>query len=97
MAGQFEGKVALITGAARGQGRSHTVRFAEEGADMLNEPIDQLFNDRPEALTALQNLLPVELIDAADISEAMVYLCGQSGRYITGITLPDDAGLGVRK
>jgi len=39
----------------------------------------------------------VELIDAADISEAMVYLCGQSGRYITGITLPVDAGLGVRK
>ena len=30
MAGQFEGKVALITGAARGQGRSHAVRFAEE-------------------------------------------------------------------
>src|ERR1700676_3124890 len=35
MAGQFEGKVALITGAARGQGRSHAVRFAEEGADIL--------------------------------------------------------------
>jgi NAD(P)-dependent dehydrogenase (short-subunit alcohol dehydrogenase family) len=40
---------------------------------LLNEPIDQLFKDRPEALPALQNLLPVELIDAADISEAMVY------------------------
>ena len=64
---------------------------------LLNEPIDQLFKGRPEALPALQNLLPVELIDAADISEAMVYLCGQSGRYITGITLPVDAGLGVRK
>jgi NAD(P)-dependent dehydrogenase (short-subunit alcohol dehydrogenase family) len=35
MTGQFEGKVALITGAARGQGRSHAVRFAEEGADIL--------------------------------------------------------------
>lgn len=35
MAGQFEGKVALITGAARGQGRSHAVRFAEEGADII--------------------------------------------------------------
>jgi NAD(P)-dependent dehydrogenase (short-subunit alcohol dehydrogenase family) len=33
--GQFEGKVALITGAARGQGRLHAVRFAEEGADIL--------------------------------------------------------------
>jgi NAD(P)-dependent dehydrogenase (short-subunit alcohol dehydrogenase family) len=35
MALQFEGKVALITGAARGQGRSHAVRFAEEGADII--------------------------------------------------------------
>jgi NAD(P)-dependent dehydrogenase (short-subunit alcohol dehydrogenase family) len=33
--GQFEGKVALVTGAARGQGRSHALRFAEEGADIL--------------------------------------------------------------
>jgi hypothetical protein len=32
---EFEGKVALITGAARGQGRSHAVRFAEEGADII--------------------------------------------------------------
>jgi SDR family mycofactocin-dependent oxidoreductase len=35
MAGQFEGKVAFITGAARGQGRCHAVRFAEEGADII--------------------------------------------------------------
>src|ERR1700758_1708641 len=35
MAPQFEGKVAFITGAARGQGRSHAVRFAEVGADII--------------------------------------------------------------
>src|SRR5215212_1027617 len=29
------GKVALITGAARGQGRSHAVRLAQEGADVI--------------------------------------------------------------
>lgn len=32
---QFDGKVAFITGAARGQGRSHAVGFAEEGADII--------------------------------------------------------------
>ena len=31
----FEGKVAFITGAARGQGRMHAQRFAEEGADIV--------------------------------------------------------------
>jgi SDR family mycofactocin-dependent oxidoreductase len=33
--GRMEGKVAFITGAARGQGRSHAVRLAEEGADII--------------------------------------------------------------
>jgi SDR family mycofactocin-dependent oxidoreductase len=33
--GRVEGKVALITGAARGQGRSHAVRLAQEGAEIV--------------------------------------------------------------
>ncbi|HEX4732447.1 MAG TPA: mycofactocin-coupled SDR family oxidoreductase [Solirubrobacterales bacterium] len=32
---KLEGKVAFITGAARGQGRSHAVRLAEDGADIV--------------------------------------------------------------
>ncbi len=35
MTGRMEGKVAFITGAARGQGRSHAVRLAQEGADII--------------------------------------------------------------
>ena len=33
--GRVDGRVALITGAGRGQGRSHAVRLAEEGADII--------------------------------------------------------------
>ena len=33
--GQLEGKVAFVTGAARGQGRSHAMALAEEGADIV--------------------------------------------------------------
>src|SRR5690606_17564094 len=33
--GRVEGKVAFITGAPRGQGRSHAVRLAQEGADII--------------------------------------------------------------
>jgi len=46
MAGRVEGKVAFVSGAARGQGRSHAVRLAQEGADIIAidicEPIDNV-------------------------------------------------------
>ncbi|BBZ65892.1 NAD-dependent oxidoreductase [Mycolicibacterium insubricum] len=35
MAGQLAGRVAFVTGAARGQGRAHAVRLAAEGADLI--------------------------------------------------------------
>jgi SDR family mycofactocin-dependent oxidoreductase len=45
--GRVDGKVAFITGAARGQGRSHALRLAEEGADIIGvdlcgPPVDNL-------------------------------------------------------
>jgi SDR family mycofactocin-dependent oxidoreductase len=39
--GRVEGKVAFITGAARGMGRSHAVRLAQEGADIIAVDIDE--------------------------------------------------------
>jgi (+)-trans-carveol dehydrogenase len=47
MAGRVEGKVAFITGAARGQGRSHAVRLAAEGADIIAIDICQTFENSP--------------------------------------------------
>lgn len=63
---------------------------------LLNEAFGQFAAEHPTGVSGLQALLPVELIDVADVSEAMVYLCAQSGRYITGITLPIDAGITVK-
>jgi SDR family mycofactocin-dependent oxidoreductase len=61
-----------------------------------NEPVAQRMAEFPEGASALENLLPVPMIEAADVTEAMVYLCGQSGRYVTGISLPVDAGYTVK-
>ena len=41
--GLVDGKVALVTGAGRGQGRSHALRLAAEGADVI--AIDIAAND----------------------------------------------------
>ncbi len=37
--GRMDGRVAFITGAGKGQGRSHAVRLAEEGADIVGVDI----------------------------------------------------------
>jgi NAD(P)-dependent dehydrogenase (short-subunit alcohol dehydrogenase family) len=41
MAGRVAGKVAFVTGAGHGQGRSHAIRLAEEGADIIAIDIAQ--------------------------------------------------------
>ena len=37
--GSLDGKVAFITGVARGQGRSHAIRLAADGADIIGVDI----------------------------------------------------------
>jgi SDR family mycofactocin-dependent oxidoreductase len=39
-----------------------------------------------------KNLLPIPWVDAADISNAIVWLASDQARYVTGVTLPVDAG-----
>src|SRR5689334_11801114 len=39
--GNLDGKVAFVTGAARGQGRAHAVRLARDGADIIAVDICQ--------------------------------------------------------
>lgn len=45
--GRVEGKVAFITGAARGQGRSHAIRLAEEGADIIAVDVCESIENMP--------------------------------------------------
>src|ERR1700759_1013560 len=47
MGGRMDGKGAFVTGAARGQGRSHAVRLAQEGADIIAVDICRDFANSP--------------------------------------------------
>src|SRR6478672_10208598 len=47
---RLEGKVAFVTGAARGQGRSHAVRLAEEGADIVGVDIASQIDTVPYSM-----------------------------------------------
>jgi (+)-trans-carveol dehydrogenase len=56
MTGRVEGKVAFITGAARGQGRSHAVTLAREGADIIAVDICAQIGTVPYPMATPQDL-----------------------------------------
>ena len=47
MPGRLDGKVAFITGAARGQGRAHAIAMAKEGADIIAIDICRQIDSNP--------------------------------------------------
>ena len=44
----------------------------------------------------MQNALPVQLVEPEDIANAAAWLCSDEARYITGVTLPVDAGFSAK-
>lgn len=68
----MDGKVVMITGAGRGQGRAHAVRLAEEGADIIAL-------DCPS-----QGTIPYDLASEADLHETLK-LVEELGRRIVGV------------
>ena len=60
MSSRLEGKVAVITGAARGQGRAHAVRFAQEGADVIALDICRQIESNPYPLATPDDLAETE-------------------------------------
>jgi SDR family mycofactocin-dependent oxidoreductase len=62
--GRVEGKVAFITGAARGQGRSHALRLAEEGADII--AVDLC---RPVETAPYETATPDDLLETVKLVE----------------------------
>jgi SDR family mycofactocin-dependent oxidoreductase len=68
--GRLDGKVAFITGAGRGQGRSHAIRLSQEGADIVAVDICQDIDG-----------LGYEMANATDLDET-ARLVEESGRKV---------------
>jgi len=67
MTGRVEGKVAFITGAARGQGRSHAIRLAQEGADIIAVDICEQVASVPYPMSTQEDLAQtVKEVEALD-------------------------------
>jgi (+)-trans-carveol dehydrogenase len=67
MTGRVEGKVAFITGAARGQGRSHAVRLAQEGADIIAVDLCDQVDSVPYPMATPEDLADtVKQVEALD-------------------------------
>ena len=66
MTGRVAGKVAFITGAARGQGRSHAIRLAQEGADIIAVDLCGQVDSVPYAMAT-----PADLAETVKEVEAL--------------------------
>jgi SDR family mycofactocin-dependent oxidoreductase len=61
-----------------------------------NEVLGRWIEENPGAMDQTRNLLDVGLVEARDISNAVLFLVSDEGRYVTGTALPVDAGFLVR-
>lgn len=76
-AGRVAGKVAFITGAGRGQGRSHAIRLAEEGADVIAVDLsDQASKD-------VSRFSPYPMATEADLEQTARLVAAADGRVVT--------------
>jgi NAD(P)-dependent dehydrogenase (short-subunit alcohol dehydrogenase family) len=58
--------------------------------------LDPIINKEPELGPIFMNTYPVEMVDARDISNAVLWLASDESRYVTGLELTVDAGNTIR-
>jgi SDR family mycofactocin-dependent oxidoreductase len=92
------GVVGLMRGWAKVLAQ-HSIRVNTLHPTGVNSPmvVNEAFTkyvevEHPEMIPRLQNAMPVALIEPDDVSAAVVWLCSDASRYVTGVTLPIDAG-----
>lgn len=64
---------------------------------VVNDAMQDFLAQDPQLSNAMANALPVPLIEPVDLSNAILFLVSDAGRYVTGVTLPVDAGFTNKK
>ena len=64
---------------------------------VVNDAMQEFLTSDPSLSNAMANALPVPMIEALDISNAILWLVSDDARYVTGVTLPVDAGFTNKK
>jgi NAD(P)-dependent dehydrogenase (short-subunit alcohol dehydrogenase family) len=64
---------------------------------VVNEAMQEFLAQDPSLSNAMANALPVDLVEPVDISNAILWLVSDDARYVTGVTLPVDAGFTNKK
>jgi SDR family mycofactocin-dependent oxidoreductase len=62
---------------------------------IFNDHMTRVFEANPEGSAMSGNLLPVPFVEPGDVTSAVLFLVSSGARYITGTTLPVDAGFAV--
>ncbi|AKK28729.1 mycofactocin-coupled SDR family oxidoreductase [Mycobacterium sp. EPa45] len=62
---------------------------------IFNEHMAGVFEADPNSSAMAGNLLRVPFVEPVDVTNAVLYLISDTARYVTGVTLPVDAGFGV--
>lgn len=63
---------------------------------VINEAVAGFAAEHPSFGESQSPLLTIPMMEPADVSETMVYLCGPAGRHLTGVALPLDGGLTLK-
>jgi NAD(P)-dependent dehydrogenase (short-subunit alcohol dehydrogenase family) len=63
---------------------------------IVNDMATEYFGANPNMAAVFANLMDVDMVEPIDISNAVAWLVSDEARYVTGITLPVDAGFTVR-
>ena len=64
---------------------------------IVNDVMAEFLAQDPQMSNAMANALPVDMVEPVDISNAIVWLVSDDARYVTGVTLPVDAGFTNKK